>query len=191
MARPKSFDETEVLQCAMLTFWRLGYDATTYKVLEGRTGVGVRSMHNTFGEKDELFLRSLEMYQAAAKSVIDQVFNPPGIAAIEALFSGMVQPKEEEDVANAGCLMVNTVFEVADRPEPIEERIQNYRSMWKDTFRLALTNDGIDQAEERAEFLVGALWGTLSQIRLAGRTQAGAPMAKIVVQTVAGWKPSI
>lgn len=188
MARPKSFDDAEVLQCAMMTFWRLGYDATTYKVLEQQTGVGVRSMHNTFGEKDELFLKSLETYHTMAKGILDQVFDPPGLAAIEMIFTGMVAPKPAGDVANAGCLMVNTVFEIPDLPAPIDARIQAYRAMWRDRFAAALRADGVDQADQRAEFLVGALWGVLSQIRLAGRTEAGSDMAAVIVQTVKGWR---
>lgn len=188
MARPKSFDEDDVLQCAMMTFWRLGYDATTYKVLEQQTGVGVRSMHNTFGEKDELFLKSLETYHGMAKGLIDQIFDPPGLDAVEMMFTGMVAPKPSDDINNAGCLMVNTVFEIPDLPEPIDARIQAYRTMWIETFSAALRNDGVDQVEQRAEFLLGALWGVLSQIRLAGRTEAAADMAAVIVQTVQGWR---
>ena len=188
MARPRSFDEGEVLQCAMLTFWRLGYDATTYKVLEGETGVGVRSMHNTFGEKDELFARALEMYHGAAEAIIDQIFAPPSLEAIEALFEGMVAPKDPGDVTNSGCLMVNTVFEIPEMPEAIAERIEAYRAMWLRTFRAALENSGVGEVEERAEFLLGALWGVLSQIRLAGRTEAGAPMARVISDTVRSWR---
>ena len=188
MARPRSFDESEVLQCAMLTFWRLGYDATTYKVLEGETGVGVRSMHNTFGEKDELFLKALEMYQDAAEGIVAQVFDPPSVEAVQALFTGMVAPRDAADVENSGCLMVNTVFEIPDMPRAIANRVESYRTMWRTTFRSALVNSGVGQPDERAEFLVGALWGVLSQIRLAGNTEAGAPMARVVSETVAGWK---
>ncbi len=51
----------------------------------------------------------------------------------------------------------------------------------------ALEADGIPDAETRAEFLLGALWGILSQIRLARDTTAGAPMAAVVAETVKGW----
>lgn len=187
MARPRKFNESEVLQCAMLTFWKLGYDATTYKALESATGVGVRSMHNTFGEKDDLFLKSLETYQEMARGLLDQVFDPPGRAAIVMLFEGMVQPKPEDDINNSGCLMVNTVFEMPEKPEPIEARINSYREMFRDHFREALEADGIDDAETRAEYLLGSLWGILSQIRLGRSTEAGGPMAAVIVQTVKSW----
>lgn len=187
MARPRSFDEDQVLECAMMTFWRLGFDATTYKVLEGQTGVGVRSMHNTFGEKEDLFVRSLDAYHAMAKGIIDQVFDPPSAAAIKMMFGAMVAEKDPDDIANAGCLMVNTVFEIGEKPDAIADRIAAYRAMWLDTFQDALRHSGIGQVEARAEFLLGSLWGVLSQIRLAGRAEAAAPTAEIVIQTVDTW----
>ena len=188
MPRPKSFDEDNVLTCAMMTFWHLGYDATTYRVLESETGVGVRSMHNTFGEKDDLFDQALARYHLIAKNVIDQVFDPPGVSAIQMMFQSMVMPKEPEDIANSGCLMVNTVFEVPEKPAEIEARIQAYRQMWIDTFQAALSADDVPEADARAEFLLGALWGILSQIRLTGRTEAAAPMSKVIVETVESWR---
>jgi len=190
MPRPRSFDETEVLQCAMMTFWRLGYDATTYKTLESLTGVGVRSMHNTFGEKDELFVKSLEMYHNAARSIIDQLFAPPSVEAIQMLFQSMVAQQEKDHINNSGCLMVNSVFEIADLPPAIDARIQDYRKMWREVFEQSLINSGIGKADARAEYLVGSLWGVLSQIRLARDTTAGAAMSAIIIDTVESWKES-
>ncbi|MEM8970593.1 MAG: TetR/AcrR family transcriptional regulator [Pseudomonadota bacterium] len=187
MPRPRSFDETKVLQCAMLTFWRLGYDATTYKELEKITGVGVRSMHNTFGEKDELFLRSLRMYQEAARAIIEEMFNPPSVAAVERLFGSIVDPKPDDDITRSGCLVVNSVFELSEIPSAVDEQIKAYREMWRATFEAALVADGISDQKIRAEFLVGTLWGMLSQIRLARDTTAAAPMALIAIQTIRSW----
>ncbi|MEM6273881.1 MAG: TetR/AcrR family transcriptional regulator [Myxococcota bacterium] len=188
MPRPRSFDEAEVLQCAMMTFWRLGYDATTYRVLEAETGVGVRSMHNTFGEKEELFVRSLETYREMAAGLIAQIFDPPGLAAIEMLFVGASTPAEAKNaIENSGCLMVNSVFELAELPPAVDAEVMRYRTMWREAFEDALRADAVDEPEARAEFLVGALWGVLSQIRLARDKSAARSMTDVIVQTVRSW----
>ncbi len=188
MARPRNFDEDEVLGCALAAFWRDGFEATTYKGLEVETGVGVRSLHNTFGEKEALFLRVLARYRELAQATLAQVFDPPGVAAIRALLSGMGQPAEgDEAIRNAGCLMVNTVFELGRASDAVRAEVEAYRQMWRDTFRTALEADGIPDAGRRAEFLVGALWGMLSQIRLEGRTEAAAPLAQVTIETVEAW----
>ncbi len=188
MPRPRKFDEAELLRCAMLRFWQSGFDATTFRALETETGVGVRSLHNTFGEKEELFVKALDAYDAMASGILDEVFRVPGVDAIVTLFSGMSAPRPADDPAQSGCLMVNSVFELPEPSEPIAQRIAAYRAMWITHFRTALEADGISDAQARAEFLLGALWGILSQIRLAGDTTAAKPMADVIVQTVAGWR---
>ena len=188
MPRPRGFNENEVLGCAMQMFWRRGYEGTTTRAIEAETGVGIRSLANTFGEKDELFVRALRMYREMAEEILDQVFDTPGRDAIIAFFAGMGEPTEAaDDVRNAGCLMVNTTFELTRTSPAIREEVEAYRAMFRDRFRDALDADGIADADARAEFLVGALWGALSQIRLAGKTDTAKPMTDVVVASVRGW----
>ena len=189
MARPRGFDEQEVLACAMRMFWRGGYEATTTRAIEAGTGVGIRSLANTFGEKDELFVRALRMYREMAGGILDQTFDPPDGNAIVAFFSGMGAPTEDaEDVRNAGCLMVNTTFELTRTSPAIRAEVEGYRGMFRDRFAEALRADGVADADARAEYLVGSLWGALSQIRLMGSTEAAKPMIDVVIATVEGWR---
>lgn len=71
MARPRQFDEAEVVQKATELFWAQGYRATTPRDLVDATGLSRSSLYNTFGSKEGLFLRSLGAYvsgQAAGMS---------------------------------------------------------------------------------------------------------------------------
>jgi hypothetical protein len=83
--------------------------------------------------------------------------------------------------------MVNTGFEIDDPPVGITNEITEYQDLWRRTFRQALDADQIPNAEARSEFLVGSLWGALSQIRLAGDTTAAQPMTSIIIETVRSW----
>ena len=76
MGRPRQFDESETLQKSLEVFWRHGYEATTYKLLERATGVKGRSLINVFGDKDALFVRVLRHYRTMAAGVIEQVGSP-------------------------------------------------------------------------------------------------------------------
>ena len=187
MARPRSFDEAETLVCAMTAFWRAGFEATTYRALEKETGVGLRSLHNAFGEKDALFARTLDAYAEMAAGVLDQVLSPPSPEALIALFEGTAAPVPAGDVRRSGCLMANTAFELSDPPAAVTERVAAYRAMFTDRFATCLAAGGIAEPEPKAEFLLGALWGMLGQIRLAGDTVAAAPMAGVVAETIRGW----
>ena len=188
MGRPRQFDEDETLQAALMVFRRHGYEGTTYKLLERATGVRGRSLINAFGDKDALFLRALRHYRATVEGIIARVFATPGRTAIEATFDALASATDDpEDIANAGCLMVNTVFELGRTRAAVREEVDAYRELWRSTFERALVADGVADAPARAEFLVGTLWGALAQIRLAGRTESVAPLAAITVDTVRGW----
>ena len=187
MARPRSFDESEVLAAVMTAFWRRGYTATTTRGLEEISGVGIRSLANTFGDKESLFLKALYRYREGTTASIADAFNPPSVDAVIGFFEGLSSPVEPENPLNSGCLMVNTVFELDEPPELVAQEIELFRDLWRATFRQALTNDGISEADDRSEFLLGAFWGTLSLIRLAGDTTAAQPMTSIVTQTVRTW----
>ena len=128
-------------------------------------------------------------YRAMAAGVIEQVFARPGTDAIATMFGAFARKTgDPEDIANAGCLMVNTVFELGRTRPAVREAVDAYREMWRATFEASLAADGVEDAASRAEFLVGALWGALSQIRLTGSTESAAPLAAVVVDTVRGWK---
>jgi len=187
MARPRNFDEEQALQTAMVVFWKHGYDKTTYQLIEKATGVGRRSLVNIFGDKDKLFLRVLKIYRETAAGVIGQVFNPPSTQAIITLFRSLVDVREEDDPSNAGCLMVNTVFELGKTSEPVRLEVDAYREMWRAVFEASLMASGVKDAKGRAEFLLGLMWGALSQIRLTGSTEAAQPMAKVAVETLESW----
>lgn len=188
MARPRKFTEDQVLQCAMMTFWRIGFDATTMRELERASGVGVRSLHNAFGEKDELFVRALRRYRDMVGGLLAEMFKDPGPETIAQLFEATAAPTETaDDPRNAGCLVVNTVFETPELTDAAEAEVIAYRRMFIDAFRTALEAGGIEDAEARSEYLLGSLWGVFSQIRLAKSTAGGAPMAGVVAETVRGW----
>jgi AcrR family transcriptional regulator len=187
MGRPRSFEESELLEEMMVAFWRHGYTATTYRSLETLSGVGKRSLANTFGEKDELFTRVLACYHDMVAGNIAKMFEPPSVDAIILAFERVSSTTDRDHVRSSGCLMVNTVFEIDEPTEGIGHQIAAYRRLWQSTFQQALESDDISNAEARAEFLVGSLWGALSQIRLAGDTTAAHPMASIVIETVREW----
>lgn len=190
MARPRSFDESELLEAVMVAFWRHGYVATTYRSLEAMSGVGIRSLANTFGEKDELFSKALARYREMVAGNLATMFDPPSVDAIIAVFERVSSPAENEDPRKGGCLMVNTVFEIDEPAEDIATEIAKYRDLFRALFHQALQAHSIPDAETRAEFLVGALWGALSQIRLAGNTAAAQPMSAIVIETIRSWTPN-
>jgi TetR/AcrR family transcriptional repressor of nem operon len=187
MGRPRSFEESELLEAVMVAFWRHGYTATTYRSLEKTSGVGIRSLANTFGEKDELFTKALARYREFVTGNLAAMFDPPSVDAIVRVFERVSSPAEGDDPRCGGCLMVNTLFEIDEPAEDIANEIAQYRDLFRSNFQQALQAEHIADSVTKAEFLVGALWGALSQIRLAGDTAAARPMTSVVIETVLSW----
>jgi TetR/AcrR family transcriptional repressor of nem operon len=187
MARPRAFEESELLEAVMVAFWRHGYTATTFRSLETMSGVGIKSLANTFGDKDELFSKALARYREMVAGNLANMFDPPSTDAIVAIFERVSSPAEHDDPRSGGCLMVNTVFEIDEPAEDVASEIAKYRELFRSMFQQALETDNITGPETRAEFLVGALWGALSQIRLANDTDAAKPMTSVVIETIRGW----
>jgi TetR/AcrR family transcriptional repressor of nem operon len=190
MARPRSFEEPELLEAVMVAFWRHGYTATTYRSLETMSGVGIKSLANAFGDKDELFSKALARYRKMVAGNLAKMFDPPSIDAIVTIFERVSSPAESDDPRSGGCLMVNTIFEIDEPADDVADEIAQYRELFRSNFQRALEAEQITDVDTRAEFLVGALWGALSQIRLAGDTAAARPMSSIVIETIRGWVPA-
>jgi TetR/AcrR family transcriptional repressor of nem operon len=171
----------------MVAFWRDGYSATTYRGLESLSGVGIRSLANTFGEKDELYTKALNRYRYMVEGNLAVMFDPPTIESIVGVFERVSSPAGTMDPRRSGCLMVNTVFEIDEPAIGIANEIGQYHHLWRSTFESALVADQVEHAETRAEFLVGALWGALSQVRMSNDPTAAKPMTSVIVETVRSW----
>ena len=68
----KQFDPREALEKAMQLFWAKGYAATGMAELQERMGIGRKSLYDTFGNKRQLFIKTLQLY---SDSVVRQIFS--------------------------------------------------------------------------------------------------------------------
>lgn len=118
MPRPREFDEATVLEQALLTFRRLGYEATSVSALCEATGLQKGSLYGAFGDKRSLFLRALRAYHAAVQAKYDAELGGEG--SPRALLERFVLQVARNSCASGriGCLSVNTSVELgAHDPE--------------------------------------------------------------------------
>jgi AcrR family transcriptional regulator len=83
VARPREFNETEVLNRALGAFWARGYDATSIEHLVEATGLGRASLYGAFGDKEQLFRRVVAHYLDCSRSEKERVTQ--GLTARQAL----------------------------------------------------------------------------------------------------------
>jgi TetR/AcrR family transcriptional repressor of nem operon len=118
MARCKAFDQDEALQRATELFQDKGFEATSIQDLVDHLGISRQSLYDTFGDKQALWLASLERYrQAGRRPFADLLEGPmPLRKALGALFTLVLDRLLAPD--GRCCLMAHAALErAADDPE--------------------------------------------------------------------------
>ena len=195
MARPRGFDEDKVIKKAQTIFWEQGYDATSISDLEKATGLSRISIYNTFGDKEGLFLRALDLYHSNATLVFEKIAQG-GLEDIARFFEWFARPFSAKATNQSGCLMVNTVLDIWQAEPAVYEKVEAYRNMVRSAYTRALQNaqengemEATDtEIADRAEFLVGAQWGAAAVVRFHHSTAAAAPMNNVVCETIRSWR---
>ncbi|HVW96781.1 MAG TPA: TetR/AcrR family transcriptional regulator [Mucilaginibacter sp.] len=113
MARNKDFDESEVLKKAICLFWDKGYNGTSMQDLVDGLGISRSSLYDTFGDKRQLYMKALEVYQQGYGSQLCTLISaaPSAKAAIRNLLEMMVNDLLGDE-QRKGCFMVNAGIEL-------------------------------------------------------------------------------
>lgn len=77
MARCKAFDEDATLQRAMDLFQAKGFEATSIQDLVDHLGINRQSLYDTFGDKQALYMASLERYRRGAGRPFAELLEGP------------------------------------------------------------------------------------------------------------------
>jgi TetR/AcrR family transcriptional regulator, transcriptional repressor for nem operon len=116
MPRPLSFDVDRVVESAKAVFWEHGFITTGIECLERATGIGRSSLYNTFGSKRGFFEAALVRYEETFLEPLLGPIERPGAGLSEAAgFFISLQRLFEAPRAERGCLMINSIAELAGR----------------------------------------------------------------------------
>jgi AcrR family transcriptional regulator len=110
LGRPRAFDPDQALDRALEVFWRKGYEGTSIADLTAAMGINPPSLYGAFGNKEALFRRALDRYEALHEaSWRDALDARTGYEAIERLL--MRSAASLGDKRNPpGCLMVQAAL---------------------------------------------------------------------------------
>lgn len=172
MSRSKEFEVNEVLDKAMVLFWEQGYEKTSMSDLVEHMGIHRRSLYDTFGDKHSLFLQAIDRYMNKVKINLTSEVKQSKTAteALQSIFQFMVS---EEEGFPSGCLLVNTITELAARDTDVNTRsIESFRITEDMLEQIVLwgQRDGEFTSDQNAKELAEYL-NTLSiGIRVMGRS---------------------
>jgi TetR/AcrR family transcriptional repressor of nem operon len=111
VGRPREFDEDQVLDAAMDIFWLQGYESTSMKDLLAATGLHKGSLYQAFGDKHNLFIRSLRRYMDRFRQdlAVEMEAADSGLEELRAVMNISIGMGCHGADGNAGCLALNTL----------------------------------------------------------------------------------
>lgn len=167
MARPAEFDRVEVLDKAMTMFWRTGFNATSIADLVNATQLKPGSLYSAFKSKRGLFIEVIDTYATRridnAKSIVSHSNDP--LNAIFDFFNHLRVDIDNDEIGR-GCLMVNTMLELATEDDEIRIRVSEYlyqvEQQFIEALHLAKKQNSLEDSadpEQIARFLMTNIWG--------------------------------
>ncbi len=173
--RPRTFDESDVLEKAVDVFWTSGATNTTTRMLERELGLRQSSIYNAFESKEALLHQSLDRYLGRVEAALLTPLDRPD-AGVDELVEFVDQLLDWIcDPAHPGCLLLNVLAETADRDATLVARAQVYRDRLRSAFTNALANIDEPSAGQRCELVLAAVLGLNFAAR--GRADAAEMMA--------------
>jgi|TARA_B110000091_G_C13694596_1_gene423601 AcrR family transcriptional regulator len=175
MPRKKEYKEEEVLEKAMLLFWRNGYETTSMHMLEKEMGINKFSIYASFGNKHSLFLESLKCYKLKISVIIEKFKNAPnGVQDIKQFFYDSVA-SDFKGNTQKGCFITNTYTEFSKSEDIlIREQMTSFIDQIKEIFIEKLKKDDTKDAEtiqKQTNFLLLAKHGLAAASRVNSREE--------------------
>ncbi len=192
MARPREFDEREVLDQALMVFWTKGFDGASISDLTEATGLGRASLYATFGDKEGLFRAAVQHYleRLAAKMPLPSAA-PSGAAWLRTLFLGIASMRKSNE-APRGCFLQAAASQCDRKRRETHELLTNALTQTESLIHAAVVraqHEG-DIASDRnvddiVSFLLVLLNGINASARI-GRDAAQLRNAALLGLTAAG-----
>jgi AcrR family transcriptional regulator len=170
--RPKEFDESVVVNAAMLSFWTKGYEACSLTDLLDATGLSKSSFYQSFGNKKQMFLTSLAYYCDTETAILRTLIHEA--ADGKAFFRDLIDSFCNKSVPHwrAGCLIANTAAEFGQDDPEIARALKNGLDGFRVTFELALQKGQEDGSlpsnkpvADRASYALVALNGLRTMVK--------------------------
>ncbi|TAM59428.1 TetR/AcrR family transcriptional regulator [bacterium] len=173
MPRTKTFEPQEALRSAMQLFWERGFGHTSIDELVRSTGVQRYGLYSSFGGKQGLFRRSLDLYrdEVAGRWMAPLKRPDASLQQIRAFFE-QFDGQIGRPQGRLGCLMVVASAEAAPLETATRKRVSTHFEQLQAALAAALDRAAVRgelranvNVQQTAALLLGALIGLLSLMR--------------------------
>jgi AcrR family transcriptional regulator len=175
--RRRQFDPDEALVRALEVFWARGYEGATLAELTEAMGINRPSLYAAFGNKEQLFRKALDYYQAGPQSFMSEALKKPTArGSVEAIFSGFVEMQRARGKSR-GCMIVSGALACGEETEPVRRELVRLRQtavmLIRERFERAILEGDLPEGTEcstLARFVVMVLNGLAVQA-VSGATE--------------------
>lgn len=172
MGRHRQFDEGEALDAALSVFWQKGYEGASFDDLTKATGVARPGLYAAFGNKEALFRKALDLYDAKYLAFMAEALNEStSFKVVERILRGCVNLHTMSS-GRLGCLGMNGALACSDDAEPIRRELIRRRAATQSALRRRL-----ERAQREGDLPASADCAALSSFVMAV-TQGMAVQAK-------------
>lgn len=173
MARTKEFNEDQALDKAIEIFWHKGYNGTSAQDLVTHLSLSRSSLYDTFGDKQKLFVKSLQRYQQQNEESLKLLFeNAENIkTALTEIFKQAVVESLQDRITK-GCFMVNSAVELAMHDPEIGKIVHDNQKSVEEVFYQAIKKgqeSGQISDKQEARSLARFIFNNYSGIRVLAR----------------------
>lgn len=117
--RPIEYDPAAVLASARDVFWASGFAASSLDALSEATGMNRPSLAGAFGDKEALYIATLEQYRDAGVTALEETLSgsQPLAKELAQVYAKSIDIYLGSDDAAKGCLLIGTAsVEAVCRP---------------------------------------------------------------------------
>jgi AcrR family transcriptional regulator len=192
--RPRSFDSDAALERALTVFWEHGYEGASLALLTEAMGISRKSMYAAFGNKEDLFLKVLQLYESgpgayARESVRASTAREVARAYLDGAVQAGTQPGRP-----AGCLGVRAALAVGVTGQSVQDILSSWRAKsqadLRERFQRAADEDDLPadaDADIIARYLTTVADGV--SVQATGGASA-ADLRRVVDAALLHWPPS-
>ena len=147
VGRPREFDMDKALDGALRVFWLKGYDGASLSDLTKAMGINRPSMYAAFGNKEQLYCKTLNRYTESRSERSKELFAAPTAReSVELLFRETVEDVTDPKNPGGGCFRVQGAMTCFNMSRQVKEHIEDMSVALERLFRERF-NRAIDAGE--------------------------------------------
>jgi AcrR family transcriptional regulator len=176
---PRAFDADAVLDSARRVFWEGGFSGSSLDDLAGAMAMNRPSLYGAFGDKQALYLKTLERYRDESLVLMHEVLDPKRSLreGLSAVYAGALAVYFAQNPAR-GCFLIGTAATEAVVSAPVRDLLRGsliaFDKALERRFQIARESGEIDATADPAMLarLASAILHSLAVRARAGEDKA-------------------